>query len=46
MSRLAHIVVPGSPRTCGGVIEIAVDDESVLMDIDTREDLARALGMA
>jgi len=31
-------------RAHGGVIEIAVDDESVLMDIDTREDLARALG--
>jgi molybdenum cofactor cytidylyltransferase len=26
-----------------GVLEIAVDDESVLADIDTREDLARAL---
>ena len=34
----------GLLRARDGVIEIAVDDESVLMDIDTREDLARALG--
>ena len=27
-----------------GVLEVAVDDESVLADIDTREDLERALG--
>jgi molybdenum cofactor cytidylyltransferase len=27
-----------------GVLEIAVDDKSVLVDIDTREDLERALG--
>jgi CTP:molybdopterin cytidylyltransferase MocA len=26
------------------VLEIAVDDKSVLTDIDTREDLERALG--
>jgi hypothetical protein len=26
------------------VLEIAVDDKSVLVDIDTREDLERALG--
>jgi CTP:molybdopterin cytidylyltransferase MocA len=26
------------------VLEIAVDDKSVLADIDTREDLERALG--
>ena len=36
----------GLLRARGGVIEIAVDDESVLMDIDTREDLTRALGRA
>ena len=28
----------------GGVLEIAVDEKSVLADIDTREDLERALG--
>ena len=36
----------GLLRARDGVIEIAVDDESVLMDIDTREDLTRALGGA
>jgi len=36
----------GLLRARDGVIEIAVDDESVLMDIDTREDLTRALGRA
>ena len=31
-------------RAVDGVIEIAVDDDGVLMDIDTRQDLKRALG--
>ena len=37
----------GARRLLGsteGVLEIAVDDKSVLADIDTREDLERALG--
>ncbi|MGA8172781.1 MAG: nucleotidyltransferase family protein [Methylocystis sp.] len=37
----------GARRVLGsieGVLELAVDDESVLADIDTREDLERALG--
>jgi len=37
----------GARRLLGsteGVLEIAVDDRSVLADIDTREDLERALG--
>jgi molybdenum cofactor cytidylyltransferase len=31
-------------RSVDGVIQVAVDDESVLLDIDTQEDLERALG--
>ncbi len=31
-------------RAVDGVIEIAVDDKSVIMDIDTQEDLEKALG--
>ena len=37
----------GARRLLGsteGVLEIAVDEKSVLADIDTREDLERALG--